>query len=64
MSSQIHSFRLNRGLLLAVNDADPVTISRDVCGVQAQIMSAAYLQLWTRNHSITRTQIGSASVAP
>jgi hypothetical protein len=60
MSSQLHSFRLNRGLLLAGNDVDPVTISRDVCGVQAQIMSAAYLQLWTRNHSITRTQIEDA----
>jgi hypothetical protein len=58
--AKIHSFRLNRGLLLAGNDADPVTISRNVCGVQAQIMSAAYLQLWTRNHSITRTQIEDA----
>jgi hypothetical protein len=57
---QIHSFRLNRGLLLAAKDVDPVTISRDVCGVQAQIMSAAYLQLWTRNHSISRTQIEDA----
>jgi hypothetical protein len=58
--AKIHSFRLNRGLLLAGKDVDPVTISRDVCGVQAQIMSAAYLQLWTRNHSITRTQIEDA----
>jgi len=58
--TQIQAFRLNRGLLLAANDVDPVTISRDVCGVQAQIMSAAYLQLWTRNHSITRTQIEDA----
>ena len=57
---QIHAFRLNRGLLLAANDVDPVTISRDVCGVQAQIMSAAYLQFWTRNHSITRTQVETA----
>ena len=31
-----------------------------MCGVQAQVMSAAYLQLWTRNHAITRTQIESA----
>jgi hypothetical protein len=46
--------------LLTRKDVDPVTISRDVCGVQAQIMSAAYLQLWTRNHSITRAQIENA----
>ena len=31
-----------------------------MCGVQAQIMSAAYLQLWTRNHAITRPEIDSA----
>ena len=57
---QIHSFRLARGHLLTGKDVDPVTISRNVCGVQAQIMSAAYLQLWTRNHSITRAQIEDA----
>jgi len=34
-----------------------VTICRDMCGVQAQVMSAAYLQLWTRNHDITRAAI-------
>ena len=28
-----------------------------MCGVQAQIMSAAYLQLWTRNHALTRAAI-------
>jgi len=31
-----------------------------MCGVQAQVMSAAYLQLWTRNHAITRAEIGNA----
>ena len=31
-----------------------------MCGVQAQVMSAAYLQLWTRNHAITRADIESA----
>jgi len=31
-----------------------------MCGVQAQVMSAAYLQLWTRNHAITRAEIESA----
>jgi uncharacterized protein YcaQ len=31
-----------------------------MCGVQAQVMSAAYLQLWTRNHAITRAETESA----
>jgi Winged helix DNA-binding domain len=39
---------------------DVVTICRDMCGVQAQVMSAAHLQLWTRNHAITRPEIESA----
>jgi hypothetical protein len=59
-SGGVHNFRLTRGHLLAAKDVDPVTISRDVCGVQAQIMSAAYLQFWTRSHSITRAQIEDA----
>lgn len=39
---------------------DPVTICRDVCGVQAQVMSAAYLQLWARNHALRRGDIEAA----
>jgi hypothetical protein len=31
-----------------------------MCGVQAQVMSAAYLQFWTRNHAITRAEIENA----
>jgi uncharacterized protein YcaQ len=31
-----------------------------MCGVQAQVMSAAYLQLWARNHGSTRVEIESA----
>jgi uncharacterized protein YcaQ len=31
-----------------------------MCGVQAQVISAARLQLWTRNHAITRAEIDSA----
>ena len=56
------NFRLRRHHLSedSVQDQDVVTICRDVCGVQAQVMSAAYLQLWTRNHAITRPQIETA----
>src|SRR5713226_6157652 len=56
----IARFRLRRHHLLDETPADAVTISRDMCGVQAQVMSAAYLQLWTRNHAITRAEIESA----
>ncbi len=31
-----------------------------MCGVQAQVMWAACLQLWTRNHAITRAEIENA----
>src|SRR5882762_6510435 len=53
----VAAFRLRRHHLLDEPPADAVTICRDMCGVQAQVMSAAYLQLWTRNHSITRAEV-------
>jgi hypothetical protein len=63
----IARFRLHRHHLLddallddPPQDQDPVTICRDMCGIQAQVMSAAYLQLWTRNHAITRAEVESA----
>jgi hypothetical protein len=56
----IASFRLRRHHLLDEPPEDAVTICRDMCGVQAQVMSAAYLQLWTRNHEITRAKVESA----
>src|SRR6266446_1850314 len=56
----IASFRLQRHHLRADATADLVTICRDVCGVQAQLMSAASLQLWARNHALTRVEIESA----
>jgi uncharacterized protein YcaQ len=54
---QIEVFRLQRHHLRDAKPADPVTIARDICGVQAQVMSAAYLQFWARNHSITKAEI-------
>ncbi len=58
----VAGFRLRRHHLLEdpPQEQDAVTICRDMCGVQAQVMSAAYLQLWTRNHAITRAKIESA----
>ncbi len=59
-AEQIHAFRLRRHHLLDPSAKDMVTICRDVCGVQAQIMSAAQLQLWARNHAITPTAVNDA----
>ena len=59
-SEQIHAFRLRRHHLLDQSAKDLVTICRDVCGVQAQIMSAAQLQLWARNHAITPEIVNDA----
>ncbi len=56
----IGRFRLQRHHLLHKSSADAVTICRDICGVQAQVMSSAYLQLWARNHAITRSEIENA----
>jgi len=58
----VANFRLQRHHLSdhPTQKQDVVTICRDMCGVQAQVMSAAYLQLWTRNHAITRPQIENA----
>jgi len=61
-SEQIHAFRLRRHHLLDRPAKDLVTICRDVCGVQAQIMSAAQLQLWARNHAITPAAVNDALV--
>jgi uncharacterized protein YcaQ len=57
---EIARFRLLRHHLLDARSSNPITISRDVCGIQAQVMSAAHVALWARNHNITRNAIGAA----
>src|SRR6476646_11737424 len=59
-ADQVHAFRLRRHHLLDNTGKDLVTICRDVCGVQAQIMSAAQLQLWARNPAITPAMVNDA----
>jgi hypothetical protein len=59
-SLEIASFRLARHHLLDSSSPDPVAICRNICGAQAQIMWAAYLQLWARNHSLTRIEVQDA----
>jgi uncharacterized protein YcaQ len=59
-SLEIARFRLARHYLLDSARPDPVTICRQICGAQAQVMSAAYMQLWTRNHSLNRSEMEDA----
>lgn len=42
------------------NRADLVTICQNVCGIQAQVMSAAHLAMWARAHHVTKGEIESA----
>jgi len=60
MAQQIHAFRMSRHHLRDAKSADLVTICRDICGVQAQVMSAGRLQLWVRNHRVTASAIDAA----
>jgi len=55
-------FRLQRHHLLAAKSkpSDVVSICRDICGAQAQLTTAAHLQLWSRNHALRRTDVESA----
>ncbi len=54
---QVLAFRLTRHHLLNRNPADPAAVSRDVCGLQAQLPSAAELQLWARTRGLARKDI-------
>ncbi len=59
-AEQIHAFRLRRHHLVDSTALDLLTICGDVCGVQAQMMSAAHLQLWARNPTITPAMVNDA----
>ena len=58
--SQVAAFRLRRHHLAGKNQAGLAEVTRDVCGVQAQVMSAAEIALWTRNHDLAAAAIQSA----
>src|SRR3990170_2081472 len=48
-TSQVAAFRLSRQYLLRRGPRNALArVVRDVCGVQAQVMSAARIALWTR----------------
>jgi len=58
--SQISAFRLTRHHLVNQTSADLATVCQNVCGMQAQVMSAAEMQLWARMRDLKRAEIHSA----
>ncbi|MBI4430029.1 MAG: AlkZ family DNA glycosylase [Ignavibacteriales bacterium] len=59
-AGQISAFRLARHHLVDEKPAGLVRICRDVCGIQAQLMSAAEMALSARKPSISKSMISSA----
>src|SRR5579863_6411932 len=59
-NSQVAAFRMAAHHLIGTSSGDAPLICSRVCGIQAQVTSAAELQLWARNHNITRAEIRSA----
>jgi hypothetical protein len=53
-ADRVAAFRLARHHLTGSSTASLVAVCRDVCGIQAQVMSAAELSLWTRRRQTTR----------
>lgn len=58
--SQIAGFRLARTHLTRESHPEPATVCQDVCGVQAQVMSAAEMAFWARTPHLARQEIHSA----
>jgi hypothetical protein len=54
------AFRLARHHLSGENRSSLVSVCRDVGGIQAQVMSAAELSLWTRRRETRRPDVQAA----
>jgi hypothetical protein len=62
-ADRVAAFRLARHHLTrgqGPTTASLVDVCRDVCGIQAQVMSAAELSLWTRRRQTTRADVKAA----
>ena len=57
---RIFDFRLARQRLADSGQSDPAALCLGACGIQAQVMSAAEMALWARQHSLTREKIHAA----
>jgi len=58
--SQIAAFRLASHHLIGRDDADLEAVTRDVCGIQAQVMGAARVALWARVANLKPADIDNA----
>src|SRR6202023_3550935 len=58
--SQVAAFRLARHHLVDRTSTDLVEVCRDLCGIQAQVMSSAAMACWARVPGITPAAIHSA----
>ena len=59
-ADRVAAFRLARHHLTRGSKASLVEVCRDVGGIQAQVMSAAELSLWTRRRQTTRADVRDA----
>jgi winged helix DNA-binding protein len=59
-ANHVAAFRLARHHLAAGSKASLIDVCRDVCGIQAQVMSAAELSFWTRRRQTTRADVRAA----
>jgi uncharacterized protein YcaQ len=57
---QIAAFRLARHHLADRQQTNLTTVCQNICGMQAQLMAAAEMQLWARLHDLTRADIQAA----
>jgi len=57
---QVAAFRLARHHLLVPKGSDPVAVCGDICGVQAQLMTAAQLNIAARTHGLSPARIEAA----
>jgi uncharacterized protein YcaQ len=59
-AEQVAAFRLARHHLLSTKGSDPVAVCRDVCGVQAQLMPAARMNIAARTRGLSPAGIEEA----
>lgn len=59
-ADQVAAFRMSRHHLSGDSRSSLVSVCRDVGGIQAQVMSAAELALWTRRRSTRRGEVQAA----
>lgn len=57
--SQVSAFRLRRHHLAGTSQTDLAGVCQSVCGIQAQVMGAAQMALWTRKRDLTRAELHS-----